>query len=116
MGRIARGRLKQGGDRTQARRGNPGEASPRFQKSAAGLAQPRLPQLPFAGPEPDAGPVIVEEFDSGLLQRGHHPDQCVGAGIDMPVRFFHLPQRPERNLAALREVSLGPAKKPARRP
>ena len=59
---------------------------------------------------------VVQEFNARLLQCCHYPDKRIGAGIDMPVRFFHLPQCPERNLAALGEVPLGPAEKSARRP
>ena len=73
------------------------------------------PRLPFRSPQPDAGPVIVQELHPGLFEYRHNPAQRIGARAHRAVEAFHPLHRSERHLRFPGKLVLRPPEKGARR-
>jgi len=59
---------------------------------------------------PHAGSVVIEEFNSCLLQDARHLAQRIGARAYRPVESFHSSDGSERDFCFSRQVALRPPK------
>jgi Phage integrase family len=66
--------------------------------------------------EPDAGLIVVEELDSGLLQDTGNFAQRIGARTHRPIESFHSPDGSQGDLCLPRKVTLCPPKESPGRP